>query len=271
MPRVPRLERLFVKPNKTWSPFPLKPLPFRIVEWESKKHRGNCRVQKVRPPSQIPSITPLYDKEWPIIRGDLVQIMNGRDTGKQGKVRAVARKKNQLKVQGLNCSEQFIDDMGDGNSGYLLNEEPIRYFDVKLVDPFTGKPVDVVMRYNDEGKRVRVCTDSGRVIPKPLPERTDWKTRSAVKEGDSDTKADIVQQYSYVPSLLLFHEEIMKDMNIPMSVPKTTLERRDLIFKEIEEEAVQERRDGQSQVVENDSSIVGQLKSIGQNMMFWRR
>ena len=53
-------------------------------------------------------------------------------------------------------------------------------------------------------------------------------------------------------------------MNIPMSVPKTTLESRDLIFKEIEEEAIQERREGQPQEVENNSNI------IGQNMTFWK-
>ena len=90
MPRIPRLERMFVKPNNAWSRFPKRPLPFRMAEWETKEHKGEVlRVTKIKPPTQIPSITPI--KEWKIVRGDLVEIVVGQDRGKQGKVRAVAR------------------------------------------------------------------------------------------------------------------------------------------------------------------------------------
>ena len=241
------------------------------MEWETKKHRGNVRIIKARAPSQIPKITPY--KEWPIIRGDLVEVMAGTDTGKQGKVRAVARKKNQIKIEGLNVSEQYVENMGEGQPGYLLNEEPLHYSEVKLVDPFTGKPTDVAIRFNDSGKRVRVCLQSGRVIPKPPGERTDWKTRDAVKEGELDTKADVVQQYTYTPSLLLFHEEIMKEMNIPMSIPKGDLERRDLIFREIENEAIIDKENKSENEIDNseNAGIVGQLRSIGQTLMFWKK
>lgn len=266
MPRVPRLEKLFTKP-RPWSRFPMRPPPFRFVEWETKEHKGNVRVLKLRPPSEVPKIAPY--KEWPIIRGDLVEIMIGHDKGKQGKVRAVARKKNQLKVEGLNCSEQFIENMGDGKSGYLLNEEPLHYSEVKLVDPFTGKPTDVSIRFNEEGKQVRVCKESGLVIAKPPFERSDWKSRDAVKEGEFDTKADVVQQYTYVPSLLLFHEEIMKEMELLMTVPKGELERRDLIFREIENDVLKERSKSIDSP-QTDTGIISQLQSMGKKMLFWR-
>lgn len=267
MPRVPRLERLFVKPNKTWSRFPNRPLPFRMAEWETKEHKGEVlRVSKIRPPCQVPPITQI--KDWNIVRGDLVEVMIGADTGKQGIVRAVARKKNQLKVIGLNCSEQYIDDMGDGKAGYMLSEEPLHFHDVKLVDPLTGKPTETVIQFGEDGKRVRVCTDSGRVIPKPPPERTDWKTRSAVKEGDYDTKADEVQQYTYVPSLLLFHEEIMREMDIPMSMQKQGPERRDRIFMEIKNDALKERE------LSNKNATVEEDEGLGSKVLkklaFWK-
>lgn len=266
MPRIPRLERLFVKPNKVWSRFPKRPLPFRMAEWETKEHKGEVlRVTKLRPPSQVPPITPL--KDWNIVRGDLVEIMVGPDTGKQGIVRAVARKKNQLKVIGLNCSEQYVDDMGDGRAGYMLNEEPLHFHDVKLVDPLTGKPTETVIKFGEDGKRVRVCTNSGRIIPKPPAERTDWKSRSAVKEGDNDTKSDVVQQYTYVPSLLLFHEEIMLEMNIPMSKPKQGPERRDLIFEEIKNDALAEREHSKENLVEEDESIGSRMIK---KLAFWK-
>lgn len=268
MPRIPRLEKLFVKPNKTWSRFPKRPLPFRMVEWETKEHKGEVlKVTKLRPPCQIPAITPI--KDWNIVRGDLVQIMVGSDTGKQGKVRAVARKKNQLKVIGMNLLEQYVEDMGDGKPGYMLNEEPLHYYDVQLVDPLTGKPTKTTMKYNEEGHKVRVCTNSGRVIPKPPFERTDWKTRSAVKEGEDDTKADVVQQFTYVPSLLLFHEEIMKEMNIAMSVPKRAPERRDLIFNEIENDVMEGREQDKLDAADSETQ-----KNAGSGILkklaFWK-
>lgn len=268
MPRIPKLQKFFVKPNNQWSPFPKRPLPFRMVEWETKKYDKYAIVTKIKPPSQIKKITPY--KEWPIIKGDLVEIMVGKDKGKQGKIRAVARKKNQVKVIGMNLAENFVDDMGDGKPGYMLVEEPIHYSDIRLVDPFTGKATDVVLRYDENGKKVRVCVASGHIIPRPPFERTDWKSRSAVKEGEFDTKTEAVEKYTYVPSLLLFHEEIMKEMNVLATIPKTNLERRDLIFQEIESEAYAERKDAYLARPSHDDTFSGQIKRLGKHILFWK-
>ena len=40
--------------------------------------------------------------KWRIVRGDVVEILSGRDRGKQGKVVKVDRRKNGLFVEGLN-------------------------------------------------------------------------------------------------------------------------------------------------------------------------
>ena len=65
----------------------------------------------------------------------------------------------------------------------------------------------------------------------------------------------------------------MKDMNISMSVPKGDIERRDLIFREIENEAMKDRENKSvnNNETPEDTGIVGQLKSIGQNLMFWKK
>ena len=42
------------------------------------------------------------------------------------------------------------------------------------------KGTDIVWRYTEEGKRVRVSVDSGKVIPKPPWERNDFKSKDAV-------------------------------------------------------------------------------------------
>ena len=264
MPRPAKIEKMFVTQRLPWSPFPRRPLPFRMVEWKTKKYPKTYRVGKAKPPCQIFKVAPI--KEWGIVRNDLVEICCGEDTGKQGKVRAVALKKNLLKVVGLNCSRHFIPDIGNGNPGFILSEEPLHFSEVKLVNPHTGKGTDIALHYDELGEKVRICKETGNVIPKPPFERHDWKERSAVKEGELDTRADIVQQYTYVPSLLFFHEEIIKEMNIPMSVKKTELERRDLIMKEIEEEVMQEKLLKSDPVSEDKKSFLANIK---ERFFFW--
>ncbi|XP_002162965.1 large ribosomal subunit protein uL24m [Hydra vulgaris] len=265
MPRPSKIERIFVNQKLPWSPFPRRPLPFRMVEWKTRKYPKSYQVRKAKPPCQVFRVAPI--KDWGIVRNDLVEICCGEDTGKQGKVRAVAPEKNLLKVVGLNCSRQFLPDIGNGNPGYVLSEEPLHFYEVKLVNPHTGRGTDIVLRYDELGEKVRVCKETGHVIPTPPFERSDWKERSAVKEGDLDTRAEVVQQYTYVPSLLFFHEEIMKEMNIPMSVKKTELERRDLIMKELEEEAIQEKLlISESASEEKKKSF---LENIRSRFFFW--
>ena len=42
------------------------------------------------------------------------------------------------------------------------------------------KATDIVWRYTESGKRVRVAIDSGKIVPKPPFERADFKSREAV-------------------------------------------------------------------------------------------
>jgi len=275
---MPRPRIRIVRPLNQWSPFPKKPPPFRFTDWRSGTYTGNRVVTKNKGPNDLPVTTPY--KEWPILKGDLVEIMVGPDTGKQGKVRAVARLKNQLKVIDLNTSEQYMDDTGDGKAGYVLMETPLHYTEVKLVDPVTGKGTDVFLRDNNEvtgTETERVCKTTNNVIPKPLREGK-WKDLSTAPEGDLDTKNDVVQQYTYMPSLLLFHEEIMLERNIPMSIPKTQPERRDLIMRELEEDMNKEIEEESNQAAEvaklettKSTFFLDQVKQFGSRVMFWKK
>jgi len=269
MPKIPKFH--MIKPQNVyrWSPFPWwHPPDWTIPEWKKTKIRGDHKVVKIKHPNLLGEVRPI--KNYPIVKGDLVQVMVGRDTGKQGKVRALAPLKNQLKVERLNYTPEFQEDRGDGNPSYVLKEEPLHYYDVKLVDPTTGKPTDVIL-HNNGGKEVRICKTSGRVIPKPQFEKYGVKSRHLVVDGDSDTKAEDVQECTYIPSLLLFHEEIMMEMNIPMSVSKTSPERRDLIMKEIGEDLELENEDRgvleELEIKEEGNKSKGFLDYLN----FWRR
>ncbi|EDO47740.1 predicted protein, partial [Nematostella vectensis] len=152
--------------------------------------------------------------EWKVVRGDTVVILAGKDKGKTGLVTDVIRSKNHLYVKGMNTHQRYFKPYDDFQGGFFPSEAPLHYKDVALIDPSDKKPTDVAYRYTEKGERVRVSERTGRIIPKPTWERRDWKTRSAVKDGDHDTLASAASRNSYIPSLLHFHEEIMKAMNI---------------------------------------------------------
>jgi len=240
IPRLRRVGQLTHPKEQPWSAYPLRPQPFKRPEWTKTKYKGNVRVTQKEPMYKLKPVTPY--KEFAIVDGDWVEVMVGPDTGKQGKVRVVAKLRNQLKVENLNGKSTFSEDMGDGKPGYIIEEEPLHYTEVKLVDPVTGLPTEVRLEYDENGKNIRICKESGRTIPLPPEEHERFKDKTKAPEGEFDTKQDVVEEYTYVPSLLHFHEEIMKEMNIPMSIPKTQLERRDLIMKEIEEDLAEEER-----------------------------
>lgn len=261
MPRLRRRAEQMVGRQNIWSAFPKAPMPFRFTEYRKKEIKQPAIVRKLRPPCQIPYITPY--KVWPVVKGDLVEILAGPDTGKQGKVRAVARAKNQIKVVGMNLEKELLPD-----KGFVLSEMPLHYTEVKLVNPITGRGTDVTVSYEEDGKKIRTCNHTNHVIPTPKYERDDYKDLSKAPVGKLDTETDVVKRHTYIPSLLLFHEEIMKEMNIPMTLPKTKLERRDLIMKEIEEDVTQENEEAKK--IEQVQSQSGGVTKLLDKIKFWK-
>lgn len=209
-------------PSIPWKPFGLNTiLPRRFP----RQRRGNKRQP----------IVPL--KEWKIVRGDTVMLLSGKDKGKVGKVTEVVRSKNWVFVEGLNTHYRYFKSHGDFKGGLVPSEAPIQVSEVSLLDPSDSKPTEVLYRYTEKGDKVRVSERTGRIIAKPPWERRDWKSRTAVKLGPSDTDSSAVTKQTYFPSLLYFHEEIMHALNVPSSIPKTKPDRRDLMMKEVEKAA----------------------------------
>ena len=109
--------------------------------------------------NKAPSIPPIlkepaqpayYDlvRVMSIQEGDLVQVLYGRDMGKQGVVRKIHRRKNSITVHGLNMKKSFRVDTGDRRVGSTLCsvEMPLHVTNVMLVDPVTKKPTRVKRR-----------------------------------------------------------------------------------------------------------------------------
>ncbi|MFS7902001.1 putative ribosomal protein L24 [Helianthus anomalus] len=107
---------------------------------------------------------------WKILRGDNVMIIRGKDRGETGTIKRVIRSQNRVIVEGKNLVKKHIKQ-GQGHEGGIFTvEAPLHVSNVQIVDPVTGQPCKVGIRYQEDGTKVRVARGigaSGSIIPRP--------------------------------------------------------------------------------------------------------
>ena len=97
-----------------------------------------------------------------IRKGDLVQVISGKDRGVKGKVIEVYPEADRVIVEGVNRIKKHTkvgqSARGAKTGGIITTEAPIHVSNVALVDPKTKKPTRVGFRVekNDDGRTVRV-------------------------------------------------------------------------------------------------------------------
>ncbi|NXX99640.1 RM24 protein, partial [Centropus bengalensis] len=102
-----------------------------------------------------------------------VQVLAGKDAGKQGLVTQVVRARNWVVVEGLNTHYRYVTRTAKHSGTYIASEAPLLLNHISLLDPEDRKPTEVEWRYTEEGERVRVSLRSGRILPLPLRQRRD--------------------------------------------------------------------------------------------------
>uniref|UniRef100_A0A8C8JA14 Large ribosomal subunit protein uL24m n=1 Tax=Oncorhynchus tshawytscha TaxID=74940 RepID=A0A8C8JA14_ONCTS len=118
-------------------------------------------------------IEPIAYEDWSVFKGDTVEILSGKDKGKQGKVAQVFRHRNWVILDGLNTHFRYIGKTADYRGTYIASEAPLLIRDISLVDPTDRKPTEVEWRFTEEGEKVRVSLRTGRIVPKPVFQRRD--------------------------------------------------------------------------------------------------
>jgi len=106
-----------------------------------------------------------------IRKDDNVQIMAGKDSGKQGKVTRTDPKSERVYVEGLNMikrhqrAQPSPSGQGPGVEGGIIEKEgPIHVSNVMLLDPTDNKPTRIGIRTTDDGNRQRFSKRSGEAI-----------------------------------------------------------------------------------------------------------
>ena len=108
-----------------------------------------------------------------IRKDDVVEVMTGDDKGTRGKVLRVLRVKNKVVVEGVNKVYRHLKpSRRNPQGGRLSKEMPVDASNVMLIDPSTGKPTRVGVRYLADGSKELYAKKSGvrlRLLTKPNP------------------------------------------------------------------------------------------------------
>ncbi|XP_018333571.1 probable 39S ribosomal protein L24, mitochondrial [Agrilus planipennis] len=154
---------------------------------------------------------------WCFFRGDRVEVLEGKDKGKQGIVKQIIQERNWVVVEGLNCHFRRIGADKEFSGVCIKSEAPLLVTtQVALVDPSDLKATSIEWRYTEEGEHVRVSTRTGRIIPIPATnsDTIDYKTKSTYKEQPKDTTEKEVGEITFEPALKTFEMDIMDKMGI---------------------------------------------------------
>lgn len=99
-------------------------------------------------------------------KGDKVQVISGKDKGKQGTILAAFPKKDRVLVEGINIVKKHAKPSQDNPQGGIIDQEaPIHVSNVLPIDPKSGEPTRVGYEERD-GKKVRVAKKSGEALDK---------------------------------------------------------------------------------------------------------
>jgi large subunit ribosomal protein L24 len=108
-----------------------------------------------------------------IKKGDLVQVLTGKDKAKQGKVIAVYTDTQRVLVEGVNRVTRHTKAgqtaRGSRTGGLVVQEAPIHVSNVAVVDPSDKKPTRIKTRVEtverggrEKTARTRVAVRSGK-------------------------------------------------------------------------------------------------------------
>ena len=97
-------------------------------------------------------------------KGDLVEVITGKDKGKHGEVLKVMPSENQAIVKGVSMVRRHQRQTANQEGGIISKEAPIDISNIALEDPKDGKPTRIGYKFLKDGRKVRFARRSGEVI-----------------------------------------------------------------------------------------------------------
>lgn len=99
-------------------------------------------------------------------KGDRVQILSGKDRGKQSTISAAFPATGKVTVEGYNIAKRHTRATSAEDPGGIVDKEmPMDASNVGVLSPSDDKPTRIGYKINDDGTKVRVCKRTGAEIP----------------------------------------------------------------------------------------------------------
>jgi large subunit ribosomal protein L24 len=96
-------------------------------------------------------------------KGDTVEVITGKDKGKQGEIEHVDPKSNKIIVNGVNTASKHSKPSRANEQGGIIDKDmPLDASNVMLVHK--GKKVRVGYKFTSDGTKVRIARPSGEEI-----------------------------------------------------------------------------------------------------------
>lgn len=102
---------------------------------------------------------------WSVRKGDLVEVLSGRDKGKRGKVLRLGKGKKRVVVEKIMIVKRHTRPGSVSQQGGILEiEGSLHRSNLGVVCAHCDKPVRLKTKTLDKGGRVRACVRCGEVI-----------------------------------------------------------------------------------------------------------
>lgn len=97
-------------------------------------------------------------KKVHVKKGDMVEIISGKNKSKKGKVLEVSPKEGKIIVEGINIATKHVKPRDAQQQGGLVKvEAPLYASKAMLVCPKCGKKTRVAYKIFEDGTKQRIC------------------------------------------------------------------------------------------------------------------
>jgi large subunit ribosomal protein L24 len=106
----------------------------------------------------------MANAKYKLRKEDLVQVIAGKDKGKQGKILKIDHKKGRVIISGINMVKKAMKKKSQTDRGGIVEiEAPLHISNVMIICKKCNKPVRIGYKVEGEIKK-RVCRKCGEVL-----------------------------------------------------------------------------------------------------------
>ena len=100
-------------------------------------------------------------------KGDMVQVITGKDAGKKGKILSVDQQKGRVIVEGINIVKRHTRPTRNNPQGGIMEREAaLASSNVMIYCAKCKEPVRINKKFLADGKKIRVCNQCGEEFDK---------------------------------------------------------------------------------------------------------